>query len=110
MSQPLFLGLQMKQLKSFFSRTDSRPARSGEMRHQLYYSHPKFGQVRLPTNAATNADFLNHIGQQTCYTTFARINGHLNLFVNSNNCNFTFIRQCYAGGVFCVMAVQCPSY
>ena len=27
---------------------------------------PKFGHVRLPTNAATNADFLNHIGQQTC--------------------------------------------
>ena len=27
------------------------------------WSHPKFGQVRLPTNAATNADFLNHIGQ-----------------------------------------------
>ena len=36
----------------------------GEMRRRLYYGHPKFGQVRLPTNAATNADFLNHIGQQ----------------------------------------------
>ena len=32
----------------------------------LYYSHPTFGQVRLPSNAATNADFLNYIGQQIC--------------------------------------------
>ena len=31
--------------------------RSGEMRRLLYYGHPKFGQVRLPTNAATNFDF-----------------------------------------------------
>ena len=27
-----------------------------------------------------------------------------------NNCNFTLIKQRYAGGVFCVMAAQCPSY
>ena len=80
---------------------NSRHARRGEMRPRLYYGHPKFGQVRLPTNTATNADFLNYIGQQTCYNTFAGINRHLNLFVNSNNCNFTLIKQCYAGGVFC---------
>ena len=49
-----------------FILTNSRHARSGEMRRRLYYRHPKFGQVRLPTNVATNADFLNHIGQQTC--------------------------------------------
>ena len=36
-------------------------------RGRLYYGHPKFGQVRLPTNAAMNADVLNYIGQQTCY-------------------------------------------
>ena len=80
------------------------------MRRRLYYGNPKFGQVRLPTNAAMNADFLNHIGQQTWKTTFAGINEHLNLFVNSNYCNFTLIKQCYVGGVFCVMAAQCPSY
>ena len=34
-------------------------------------------------------------------TTFAGINGHLNPFENSNNCNFTLIKRCYAGGVFC---------
>ena len=73
-----------------FLLTNSRHARSGEMRRRLYYSHQKFGQVRLPTNAARNADFLNYIGQQTCKNTFAGIIGHLNLFVNSNNCNFTF--------------------
>ena len=51
-----------------FLLMNSRHARSGEMRRLSYYiyGHPKFGQVRLPTNAATNADFLNHIGQQTC--------------------------------------------
>ena len=27
--------------------------------------------------------------------------------VSSNNCNFTLIKQRYAGGVFCVMAAQC---
>ena len=27
--------------------------------------------------------------------------------MNFNNCNFTLIKQCYAGGVFCVMAAQC---
>ena len=43
-----------------FLLTNSRHVRSGEMRRQLYYGHQKFGQVRLPTNAATNADFLNH--------------------------------------------------
>ena len=35
------------------------------MRRRLYYGHPKLGQVRLPTNAATSADLLNQIGQQT---------------------------------------------
>ena len=80
---------------------NSRHARSGEMRLQLYYGHPKFGQVRLPSNAAMNADFLNYIGLQICFNTIAQINGHLNPFVHSNNCNFTFIKQCYAGGVFC---------
>ena len=38
--------------------------------------------------------------------TFAGINGHLNLFVNSYNCNFTLIKQRYAGGIFCIMAGQ----
>ena len=41
-------------------------------------------------NAATYADFLNYIGQQTRKNTFAWIIGHLNPFVNSNNCNFPF--------------------
>ena len=45
-----------------FILMNSRHARSGEMRRRLYYGHPKFGQVRLPINAATNADFLNYIG------------------------------------------------
>ena len=44
------------------------------MRRRLYYGHPKFGQVTLPTDAATNADFLNYIGQQTL-PTIAQING-----------------------------------
>ena len=30
------------------------------MRRRLYYGDPKLGQVRLPTNAATNADFLKY--------------------------------------------------
>ena len=81
-----------------FLLAHSRHARSSEMRCRLYYDHPKFGQVRLPTNAAM---FLNYIGQQTCQDTFAQINGHLNPFVNSNNCNFALIKHCYAGGVFC---------
>ena len=87
------------------------------MRGRLYYSHPKFGQVRLPTNAATNADFLHYIGQQTCKNTYAQINGHLDPFVNSNNCNFTLIKQRYAGGVFCrngcpmpVLLTRAPVY
>ena len=83
-----------------FLLTNSRHARSGEMRRRLYYCHPKSRQVRLQTNAATKPDFHNQFGLQTCYTTFAEINGHLNPFVNSNNCNFTLIKQCYAGGVF----------
>ena len=47
-------------LEKFFL-TNSKHARSGEMRHRLYYGHPKFGQVRLlhVTTADTNADFLN---------------------------------------------------
>ena len=49
-----------------FLFTNSTHARSGEMRRQLYYGHPKFRQIRLPTNAAKNADFLNYIGQQIC--------------------------------------------
>ena len=68
------------------------------------------GKSDYQTNAVMNADFLNRTGQQTCQTTIAGINGHLNLFVNSNNCNFTLIKQCYAGGVFYVMAAQCQSY
>ena len=48
-----------------FLLTNSRRAKSGEMKRRLYYGHPKFGQVRLQTNAAMNADFLNYIGQQT---------------------------------------------
>ena len=41
------------------------------------------------TNAATSADFLNYVGQQTKKNTFTGIIGHLNPFVNANNCNFT---------------------
>ena len=48
-----------------FLPSNSRHARSGEMRRRLYYGHPKFGPVRLPTNAATNAYLLNYIGQAT---------------------------------------------
>ena len=66
---------------------NGRHAKSGEMR-RLHYGHPNF--VRLQTNAATNADFLNYIGQQTRKNTFARIIEHLNPFVNANNFNFTF--------------------
>ena len=66
MSQNLFWGLQMIITLEKFLLRNSRHARSGEMRRQLYYGHPKFGQVRLPTYAAINADFLNHIGQQLC--------------------------------------------
>ena len=49
--------------------------------------------------------------------TFAGINGHLNLFVNPNNCNFTLIKPfsvqwiklCYAGGALWVMAAHSRS-
>ena len=61
----MYLGLQNDTLEKFLL-TNSRHARSGEMRRQLYYSNRKFEQVRLPTNAATNANFFNYIGQQTC--------------------------------------------
>ena len=59
-SQPLFFRFTNDILEKFLL-TNSRHTRSGEMRRRLYYCHPKFGQVRLPTNAATNADFLNQI-------------------------------------------------
>ena len=87
----------------YIRKVNSRHARSGEMRRWLYYSHPQFGKVRLPTKAAKNTDFLNYIGQQTCENTFAWINGLLNPFVSSNNCNFTFKitdKKRYARGLF----------
>ena len=65
MSQSFVFGFTNDTLDKFLL-TISRHAGSGEMRRQLYYAYPKIGQVSLPTNAATNADFLNHIGQQTC--------------------------------------------
>ena len=37
---------------------------------------------------------------------YGQTNEHLNPFVNSKNCNFTLIKQCYAGGVFC--RIGCP--
>ena len=65
MSQPFVFGFTNDTLEKFLL-TNSRHARSGEMRRKLYYGHPKFGPVRLPTNAATNAGLLNHIGQLKC--------------------------------------------
>ena len=60
-TQPLFLGLQMIHLKSFFSQIADMLK---VVRCRAWFTAAI--QVRLPTNAATNADFRNYIGQQTC--------------------------------------------
>ena len=54
------------------------------------FTNDTFGKVRLQTNASKNADFLNYIRQQTRKKHLCRIIRHLNPFMNSNNCNFTF--------------------
>ena len=79
---------------------NSRHARSGEIKCRLYCSQ-NLGKSDYQLMQPRTLTILKLHWTASMLNTFAQINGHLNPFVNSNYCNFTLMKQCYASGVFC---------